>query len=189
VLDLVVVTGETEVNDLEFTIGGGLKARGVRRAVGRRGRTDGCEEEVFWLKIAMADVVDGVAIFQGAQHRLDDRCRILLGIVTLCALSLLDDSIEELSSCAELGDKMEILVILEDIHELDDVGMVHCLQDLNLALQSFQATDFRFLDCLYSKILFGLTVLAFPHHSVVSVTQLAVINTVLLTNYQKGNKM
>jgi hypothetical protein len=154
----------------------------MREAWERDERGDRCEEEVLWLEIAMADVVDGVAIFQSTQHGLDDRRGILLRVMTLCTLGLLNDTIEELSSSAQLSDEMKILVVLEDIHELDDVGVVHRLQDLNLTLQCFQSTNFRFLDCLHSEIFFGLTVLAFPHNSIVPVAQLAVIHTIFLTN-------
>ena len=69
VLDLVVVAGETEINNLELTISGGLsegrivdeaRREWMRQAAGSCYR---CKEEILWLEIAMADVVDSVAIF------------------------------------------------------------------------------------------------------------------------------
>jgi hypothetical protein len=44
----------------------------MREAWERDERGDRCEEEVLWLEIAMADVVDGVAIFQSSTQHASD---------------------------------------------------------------------------------------------------------------------
>jgi hypothetical protein len=77
---------------------------------------------------------------------------------------------------------MEVFVIFEDVYELDDVRVVHGLQDLDLSLQSFQATHFRFFDRLHSEIIFGLAILTFSDNTIVSMTELAMIHTIFLTN-------
>jgi hypothetical protein len=106
VFDLIVIARQTKVNDLQLTISGGLWRRregGRREAVRSRrqarrmgGGRDRGEEEVLWLEVTMADVVDGVAVLESTQHRLDDGGGVLFGIVTLGTLGLLDDAIEQL---------------------------------------------------------------------------------------------
>jgi hypothetical protein len=76
--------------------GGREAVRSRRQARRMGGGRDRGEEEVLWLEVTMADVVDGVAVLESTQHRLDDGGGVLFGIVTLGTLGLLDDAIEQL---------------------------------------------------------------------------------------------
>ncbi len=79
-----------------------------------------------------------MAVFDGVDDGSNGIRGLLLGVVFL-----VDDAIEEFAAGHELEDEVDVVFILEDLVELDDVGMVDlrnerliCLaEDLDLVLQ------------------------------------------------------
>jgi hypothetical protein len=75
----------------------------------------GLEQEVLGLEVAVADVLDIVAVGNGLDYLLDDLGGIVLGKVALLALRLGDDPVEQLPSRAKLGDEVEVFLVLVDL--------------------------------------------------------------------------
>mmetsp|Transcript_49296 Transcript_49296/g.127067 ORF Transcript_49296/g.127067 Transcript_49296/m.127067 type:complete len:319 (-) Transcript_49296:51-1007(-) len=90
----------------------------------------GGEEEVFGLEVSMADVVL-VHVVDGAENVLHDSRRLHLGEV-----ARVDDAVEQLTTIADLHHQINIPLVLERLMQLDDVGMVHDLHDVDLAVKA-----------------------------------------------------
>ena len=71
-----------------------------------------------------------MAVVDGRQQLLHDD-----GGVVLVELGAVDDLVEELAALANLGHEVEALLVLEVLVHLDDVGVVHVLEDHDLVLQ------------------------------------------------------
>ena len=71
---------------------------------------------------------------------------------------LLDDELEELATTGILHDQEELPVGFDDLVELDDVGVPHYLQDLDLSSHSFNVcfvNDLFFLEYFDCHFLSG----------------------------------
>jgi len=132
-----VVFGEAEVYELDF--------QGVF----------GDRHEVFGLEVAVHDVAL-VALVDGPDYGLENGAR--LGLVEL---ALRHDAFEQRTSREQLHDQEETLLVLVPLLELDDVGVVQLLQDLEFSLQPRQVLHFglgddlarshHFLVCLQTR--------------------------------------
>lgn len=90
------------------------------------------EEKVLRLEVSVDDVVFVVAVLDGQQSLFDERGGIPLAVVALNGLGLCDDTVEELAPGAQLGDDVQIMLVLENVHDVDDVRVIHRQQDVNL---------------------------------------------------------
>ena len=75
-------------------------------------------------------------------------------------------SIKELSSFACLGNKVNVLFVLEVFEEFQNVGMVECLKNHNLLFESIHVLDFLFGNLFDSSFLLGIPVLANGHNAI-----------------------
>lgn len=88
------------------------------------------EEEVFGLEVAVRDFVR-VEVFDG----FEDLKVVVRGFGLLEAF-LLDDSLEELAAADVLHDEVDLGVGLEDLEELDDVGVAKLAEDVDFSLDA-----------------------------------------------------
>ena len=73
---------------------------------------------------------------------------ILLAVTALLRLRLLYDAVEQLAAGAQLRDKVDEPVVLVDVVQLDDAGVVHAPEDLDLAPEALDAANLALLDRL-----------------------------------------
>jgi hypothetical protein len=121
----------------------------------------GIHENILRFQVSMADI-QGVTVGHCRKHLFYyDSC------ILLTEGSALGDFFEEFSSCAQLRDQVVPLLVLEDLVEADNVGVVELSQDLNLRKE----TDFLLrvqlvlLYYLHCSNCVRHSVLAFPHFS------------------------
>mmetsp|Transcript_117288 Transcript_117288/g.328260 ORF Transcript_117288/g.328260 Transcript_117288/m.328260 type:complete len:279 (+) Transcript_117288:813-1649(+) len=107
--------GEAEIDDLQ-----GVPLDRLRAA----------QQEVFRFDVPVANVAV-VDVVHAPEDLLHDERRVVLREVPGG-----DDVVEEVASGAELHDEVEALAVLEELEELDDVGVVHHLHDLDLLLEA-----------------------------------------------------
>ena len=110
------------------------------------------QEEVLWLDVAVHEVVV-VEVAHCAKDLLHVGCCTPFVKGTSCIsafmlLRLLQNSIEKLTSRAQLHDKVHLLGVQEDLIEFHDVGMVQSGLDVNLRLKSLPIGDLGAIDGL-----------------------------------------
>ena len=84
--------------------------------------------------------------------------------------------------CAQLDDQMEVLLILVDLHELDDVGVIALLQQCHLALEDIDLSHLGFTDGFDGVPDFGLAVHALSHHPKKAVSDFFGVDAILDTD-------
>lgn len=83
--------------------------------------------------------------------------------VPLAVVRSLDDLVKQLAACAQLCYNEVAFLVLVGLEDLDDVGVVHLLQNLDFSLELglFLLGDAILLDDLYGALLSGSLVGAF----------------------------
>mmetsp|Transcript_8889 Transcript_8889/g.22400 ORF Transcript_8889/g.22400 Transcript_8889/m.22400 type:complete len:241 (-) Transcript_8889:309-1031(-) len=102
------------------------------------------EEEIFRFQVAVAHVVL-MHVIDGADDLLHKH-----GGLHLSEMACLNDPVEQLASNSELHDQVDVAVVIETLIQLDDVGVVHHLHDVNLLLEAIQVLHLRLRDRLAS---------------------------------------
>mmetsp|Transcript_2750 Transcript_2750/g.9230 ORF Transcript_2750/g.9230 Transcript_2750/m.9230 type:complete len:389 (-) Transcript_2750:16-1182(-) len=114
----------------------------------------GEEQEVLGLEVAMDDGgAEGMAVIDGLQDLLEDLGGVPLGEGLFRRLGLLDDALEELAARAQLGDDVQELLLVDYVHDLDDVRVVHLGHDLHLARQHRRLRHAGLVDRLHRVVL------------------------------------
>mmetsp|Transcript_26177 Transcript_26177/g.55237 ORF Transcript_26177/g.55237 Transcript_26177/m.55237 type:complete len:244 (-) Transcript_26177:157-888(-) len=90
------------------------------------------EQEILRLQIAVDNPLLIMAVRNGIQYAKDEFGGIPFREVSLIALRLFDDAIKEFSPRAQFRDEMEVLLVLVDLHQFDDVGVVAFFQKRHL---------------------------------------------------------
>ena len=73
------------------------------------------------------DDIPRVAVIDCGENLLDD-----VGCVPLAKVLLLGDALEEFAAIAELSDQEVALMVLEELVEFEDIGVVQLLQNTDL---------------------------------------------------------
>ena len=125
--------GETEIDNLEVRV-----------------RLFRLEQEVLWLEISVRDALI-VAVVERMQDLFENLSGVLLGEELV-----LDDTVKQLATSANLSDKVHVLVIVEVLIELEHVRMIQLLQDENLLLEPIHVLDLFLGNLLDCALLLGL---------------------------------
>ena len=80
---------------------------------------------------------------------------------------------------AQLGDQMEVLLILVDLHELNDVGVITLLQYFHLTFEDVVLSHLGFPDGFDGVPDFGLAVHALLHHPKKAVSDFFGVDAIL----------
>ena len=88
-------------------------------------------QEVLWLQIAMADT-QFVDVVHTSYQLLE-----VLGSSLLFQLLILDNHVKELASAGELHDQVQVFLCLDDFINLNYIGMVKLLQNLDFPANPF----------------------------------------------------
>jgi hypothetical protein len=118
-----------------------------------------------------------VAIVERVQDLFEN-----LGGLFLREELVLNNAIEELTTSADLGDEVDILVIFEVLVELEHIGMIKLLQDEDLLLEPIHVLDLFLGDLLDRTLLLGIAMHAQGHYTVSASTQGLLRNLVDVLN-------
>ena len=84
-----------------------------------------------------------VAVVDGLEDLLED-----LGGILFLHVLLLYNQVKEFSSCAKLGNEVDVLFVLEVLIELEDIWVVQVCQDLDLIGKPLGVGDLLLVDGL-----------------------------------------
>ena len=118
-----------------------------------------------------------MAVIDRVQNLPEDLARIVF-IKEL----LLNDLVEELSTCAQLSDKIDICLIFKVLNQLDDTGMVKLLQNLDLLLEPLPVLYLLSRDDLHSSLLVRAPVSGLMDDTIGTTTQCCLVHLVDLTD-------
>ena len=123
---------ETEVDDLDVTL-----------------RVLGLVEEVLWLEISVNDAL-GMAVVNTKHQLFEAVSGLLLGVALL-----LDNLVEHLTTSAQLGNNVEVFIILEVLVELQDMWVIKLCKDTNLSMELCHVLDLLLGNGLAGSVLLG----------------------------------
>mmetsp|Transcript_104098 Transcript_104098/g.301150 ORF Transcript_104098/g.301150 Transcript_104098/m.301150 type:complete len:263 (+) Transcript_104098:234-1022(+) len=160
-LAFVELARQAKVDDLQQTLLDGILRQ---------------EEEVLRFQVAMADMVL-VHVVDSLDHLLHERGRLHLREVPS-----LNDSVEQLASCAQLHDQVDDATIFEGLVQLDDVWMVHHLHEGNLLLEPLYVFHLLLGNRLDSSAGPSLLALSLGHRPVGALSELLLVDVVHVLN-------
>jgi len=122
------------------------------------------------LRVAIGDRVEDVP---------DDVRRDAFAVVSLGALRLGNDPIEEFPTGAQFRHQVQIFLVLEDVDQLDDVRVLDLLEDLDLGREDLDFLYLGLSDRFDGVPAVRFPVHAFPHDPVVTVAEFLRVHVVL----------
>lgn len=145
-------------------------------------------QKVFGFQVAVDNALDVVAVGNRVKDIVDQFGGVVLRKVALGRMRLGNDAVKQFPAGAQLGNEMQVLLILKDIHQLDNVRVIDLLQNLNLSLENLNLANFGLANRLDGVPLLRLTMHTLSNHSVMPVTKFLGINVIAVNDNDKIGK-